>query len=253
MSIDWFTFTAQIINFLVLVLLLRRFLYGPIVRTMQAREASMASRLEEAEQIREQAEAKTLQFEEKLKELETHREKSFQQVRDEADEHRHQLRQESRREVEQKRDEWLEAIDREREELLHEFRHQIGRLAADVARQTLSELATEDLEARMLDKFVTQIQDVDDQQQAVIQSYLQENPGDISVRTTFELSDQQRQQLRQLIRENFGQNLEISFDTAPELVCGVELDLGGYSFGWNVEQHVRELNLDFGDRLRKQK
>ena len=38
MGPDWFTVIAQIINFLILVALLKRFLYGPIIRAMERRE-----------------------------------------------------------------------------------------------------------------------------------------------------------------------------------------------------------------------
>ena len=48
MQIDWFTVVAQIVNFLTLVGLLKKFLYGPIIRAMDDRERRIASRLEEA-------------------------------------------------------------------------------------------------------------------------------------------------------------------------------------------------------------
>ena len=50
MLIDWFTVCAQIVNFLVLVALLKHFLYGPILRAMDAREQTIAGRLAEAQQ-----------------------------------------------------------------------------------------------------------------------------------------------------------------------------------------------------------
>lgn len=56
MLIDWFTVIAQIVNFLVLLLLLRRFLYRPILDAMQARERKVAERLESAAQERIRAE-----------------------------------------------------------------------------------------------------------------------------------------------------------------------------------------------------
>ena len=45
MQVDWITTIAQIINFLVLVYLLKRFLYGPIVSAMIHREAHIAERV----------------------------------------------------------------------------------------------------------------------------------------------------------------------------------------------------------------
>ena len=56
MLIDWFTVLAQIINFLVLVYLLKRFLYGRIIRAMDERERKIALRLEEAQGRKEEAE-----------------------------------------------------------------------------------------------------------------------------------------------------------------------------------------------------
>ena len=59
MKIDWFTFAAQMINFLVLVALLQWLLYGPIVRAMKKREEKIAGRLEQASWKREEAEERS--------------------------------------------------------------------------------------------------------------------------------------------------------------------------------------------------
>ncbi|HAB91660.1 MAG TPA: F0F1 ATP synthase subunit B, partial [Pseudomonas sp.] len=45
MSIDWITVLAQIANFLVLLWLLKRFLYRPILDGIDAREAEIARRM----------------------------------------------------------------------------------------------------------------------------------------------------------------------------------------------------------------
>ena len=56
MLINWFTVAAQIVNFLILAVLLKRFLYGPIVRAMAAREERIASEMAAAAQKRREAE-----------------------------------------------------------------------------------------------------------------------------------------------------------------------------------------------------
>jgi F-type H+-transporting ATPase subunit b len=48
MSIDWITVAAQIANFLVLIWLLKRFLYRPILDGIDAREAEIKARMQEA-------------------------------------------------------------------------------------------------------------------------------------------------------------------------------------------------------------
>ncbi len=53
MKIDWFTLIAQVINFLILVWLLRRFLYKPILKAVDEREKKIASQLKDAETIKQ--------------------------------------------------------------------------------------------------------------------------------------------------------------------------------------------------------
>ncbi len=57
MSIDWITVVAQLLNFLVLVWLLKRFLYRPILDGIDAREVEISTRMAEATEARKKAEA----------------------------------------------------------------------------------------------------------------------------------------------------------------------------------------------------
>ncbi len=63
MGADWFTVVAQIINFLILVALLKRFLYGPIIRAMDRREAEIASRMDAASDKTADAEKQRIRYE----------------------------------------------------------------------------------------------------------------------------------------------------------------------------------------------
>jgi F-type H+-transporting ATPase subunit b len=48
--IDWFTVFAQIVNFIILIFLLKRFLYGPIIAAIDKREENISARITEAEE-----------------------------------------------------------------------------------------------------------------------------------------------------------------------------------------------------------
>jgi F-type H+-transporting ATPase subunit b len=63
MLIDWFTVGAQAVNFLILVWLLKRFLYRPVLAAIDAREKKIAAQLADAAQreARAQAERADLQ------------------------------------------------------------------------------------------------------------------------------------------------------------------------------------------------
>ena len=83
--IDWFTVVAQIINFLVLALLLKHFLYGRVVSAMEQREADIAKRWQAAEQTQHDAEQELATAQHKNRELEEQREELLSKIRDDVE------------------------------------------------------------------------------------------------------------------------------------------------------------------------
>jgi F-type H+-transporting ATPase subunit b len=71
--IDWFTVIAQIVNFLILVWLLKRFLYQPILRALDAREKRIAAELAAADEKKREAEKERDEFRQKNDEFEQQR------------------------------------------------------------------------------------------------------------------------------------------------------------------------------------
>jgi hypothetical protein len=61
--------------------------------------------------------------------------------------------------------------------------------------------------------------------------------------------DPQRQRLREIIRETFEYDGRVAFEDSSALVCGLELDVGGYSFGWNVHDFLSDLETELDERL----
>ena len=81
MQIDWLTTGAQIINFLVLLWLLKRFLYQPVIRAMDRREEKIAHRIREAEHREQTATAQAQAFQDKLQGWEVERAERLSLIR----------------------------------------------------------------------------------------------------------------------------------------------------------------------------
>jgi F-type H+-transporting ATPase subunit b len=73
MLIDWFTVVAQIVNFVILLWLMKRFLYQPILSAIDARESRIAAELSEAATKLAEAEAKREVFQRKNDEIDHQR------------------------------------------------------------------------------------------------------------------------------------------------------------------------------------
>lgn len=149
MSIDWVTVLAQLANFLVLVWLLKRFLYRPILKGIDAREAEIAARMGEADRAREQAAAAEAEFMAQQQRLQADRDALAQRVREQAKQQRDALMTEAREQMEQERQETLALLARERERFTSELYRASGETLYQLAGRALRDLADERLEAHI--------------------------------------------------------------------------------------------------------
>lgn len=250
MNIDWFTFAAQIINFLVLVALLRWLLYGPIVRAMEKREEKIADRLEEADRKRKEAEQSKNEYQQKSDQLNEEREQLINEAKQKADERQKQLIREAKESVEAKRQEWNDALQRERDDLLAEIRREAAHVGLRAARQTLAQLADAELEQQMCDAFAERIEQLDDERRQDIAERLNNGDTKVVVSSQFELPDDHKDRLRRAIHEKFTFDGDIAFDKSRDLMCGLELEVGGYSFGWNVNEFLGDMQRRLDDKLK---
>jgi F-type H+-transporting ATPase subunit b len=73
MLIDWFTVAAQAVNFLILVWLLKRFLYKPVLAAIDEREKRIATLIQDAEKKKAEAVKEQTDFLHKSEEFERQR------------------------------------------------------------------------------------------------------------------------------------------------------------------------------------
>jgi F-type H+-transporting ATPase subunit b len=238
--LDWFTVIAQIVNFLVLVALLKYFLYDRIIRAMDDREAKIAARLQEAETMQAEAEREAAAYRQQRQELEEQRAELLAQAKAEADARRDALLDKARGEVEAMQAGWRRALQREQAAFLQELRQRASQYVYATARRALRDLANADLEAQMIAAFLDRLQGLDGQDWHAIAAALQGSAQPPAVASAFDLPPQARQQLLEILRHHLGP-LDVRFATAPEVICGIELKIGGYKLAWNLDHYLTTL------------
>lgn len=237
MQIDWLTVAAQAVNFLVLVFLLKKFLYGPVIAAMDRREARIAARLSEAAEREEQAVRSAKDYEGRLHELERERASMLDDARGQADAERERLFAAAREEVSRTETRWRDELDRERQALRQALRQEIALSALAIARRSLSDLADAKLESRVVDVFLRRLAALEPERRTAFA----EGQGPATVATGFELGAAERDRIAAALREFAGDGLEAVFETDPELVCGVEVDRAGRRIGWSVADQLDEI------------
>src|SRR5579871_4525076 len=96
MLIDWFTVGAQALNFLILVWLMKRFLYKPILRAIDEREKRIAAELADADAKKAEAQKERDEFQQKNAEFDQQRATLLSKVTDEANAERQRLLEDAR-------------------------------------------------------------------------------------------------------------------------------------------------------------
>lgn len=248
MTVDWLTVGAQVVNFLVLVYLLKRFLYGPVVRAMARRDAAIAERLREAEQRRQDADAEAQRHREARETLEAQRERLLARAREEAEDLRRALEKEVRRETDEVRAGWRLEVEREQEAFLRDVRRHAAEQFEALARKALADLASVELESHMARVLLQRLGDLDDERRAAL-TRATASGEPVRVRSAFELPAAVKRHLTAELRESLGTEAEVIYERADDVVCGVELRAAGESLAWSLEGYLDTLEQRLADAL----
>ena len=243
MIIDWYTIIFQIVNFLILVFLLRYFLYGPIIRAMDERERKIVQREEEAAAQKEEAAKEAKAYLRKSEELQEQEEELRDKARAEAEKEKHELLNKARREVDETRQRWEEAFEREKETFITELRRRIGQQACSVARRCLQDLADARLEELTWGLFLKKIAELSTDERSALQEALAEGGYKAFLRTVFDLPEKNIKELEAVLRKviNNRKSISLSAKTDPDLICGLELEAGGYRLAWNIDSYLEDV------------
>ncbi|MFP7571389.1 F0F1 ATP synthase subunit B [Marivita sp. S2033] len=236
MSIDWITVGAQILNFLVLVWLLKRFLYRPILDGIDAREAEIAARMGEAARIREDADAREAEYQAEIAALSASRADVLNAARAKADDERKALLADARARLLAEEQERARHIEKAEQDVRAEL-HRTGAAALlDLTRKALADLADETLEQRIVAKGAAQLE--------AIAAELTQSAKDTSDAVAF-TRDALPTETQSLLRDAVARILpgvDLRFKTDPEMARGLSLKLGAAQVDWNIDSYLDGLD-----------
>jgi F-type H+-transporting ATPase subunit b len=245
MLIDWFTVGAQVVNFLVLVWLMKRFLYKPILHAIDAREERIARELADGERMQAAAAQEREEFERRKKALEDTREEFLETARDEARDERQKLLGRARAEAEAERARQAEALKRERDCLLDEIARRTREETYAIARKTLTDLAGTGFDERASLVFAERLRSLDGPSRSDLA--LDATSGPLRVRSAFDLSEESRAAVRSALEEVLEGSAEVHFETDPDLVGGIEVLTGNRKISWSIEEYLAQMQKSMDD------
>lgn len=235
------TIAAQIVNFLILMALLKWVLYDRILRVLKARQQTIADQFSQAQHREDEARDVAQDYRQKLAKFEEDQEERLAEAREKVESFRRELLAEARDQVAQQEARWSEAWEQQQASFARELGRQAATRICDVARQVLRDLASEQLEDRIAVGFVQRLQQMNEPSRLELSAAIANPNGVVSVASTFELSTSAQEALKSALQEMTGQGVELEFERDEQMTCGIVLRTGSYKIAWCIDEYVDQL------------
>lgn len=239
MQIDPWTIGLQAINFLVLVWLLRHFLYRPVKDVIEKRKELAEHALAEAEKREAEAEAERQRFEEKRAGLTMEREEMLNALHVQMDTERSRALDEARRTAQQVLDDARAAVTKERESVLAETRQEVAALASALASSVLRDCGGMTPDSALLERLVASVNALPDAERERLGKDLEPDGARLTVVTATPIPPEDCARWRDRLGGCIGHVDKIEFATEPEVLGGAELRFPHAVLSFTWADHLR--------------
>lgn len=247
MQLDWLTIAAQIVNFLVLVWLLQRFLYKPITNAMRRREERIEERLAEAKAARQDAEDEAQSLKQKQAELNESKDGILENARQEAQKLREKLEIDIHEEMEDKRAAWRDHLAKERDAFVASLRRDAGQKVLKISQQVLADYADSDLSERVVTTFANRLKDLGSDTRTKLREAAAEQGAEATIYSGEIIASASKGRITRVIHEVLSSNLDVSYHKDPDMVLGIRLTIGDYSAEWSAVRYLNRLETELGE------
>lgn len=245
MQIDWITVLAQLVNFGLLIWLLQKLLYSPILKLIAEREAEISARIDAATAKSNAADEERQRLADARNALEASRERIIADAV-KAGEAKSQALSDQARETARKAH---TAWQKDMQLLTQTQTQQLARNAVDqledITARCLHDLADETMQNAMARQLIGSLQQAPAGERKRIGQNLREGP--VTVISNRKSSAQTQKTFKEALHEIAGETIAVEFQTDETLSPGLVLNLGHQTFAWTIDayladfmRHVRE-------------
>jgi F-type H+-transporting ATPase subunit b len=251
MLIDWFTIIAQVFNFLILVWLMKHFLYKPILNAIDAREKRIADELASADKKKAEAQKESDEFKHKNEEFDKQRAALLSKATQDAQIERQKLMDEARKAADVLSAKRQESLRNDAKNLNQAISLRTQQEVFAIARKTLRDLSTTTLEECMTGVFIRRLQGMDSQTKNGLLNVLKTSSQSGTVRSAFDLAEGQRAAIQNALNVSFSADIHLKFETTPDLIGGIEFTSNGQRLAWSIADYLKSLEKGVDELLKE--
>jgi F-type H+-transporting ATPase subunit b len=241
MLIDWFTVGAQAVNFIILVWLLKRFLYKPVLSAIDAREQRIAQASADADRRTGEVQKARDELQAERKTFDDQRGALFAKAGLEAKAQGERLLSSARQAAESLTSKQNAALLAEAAELSDRLARLAAAESLNIARSALKDLADADLEEHIIKVFGHRLREMDPKTREAFGISLKRSDGVPVVASSFDLSQHEKATIQTAVNETFSADIPLRFETSSRGIAGIELTSGGQRLSWTIADYQQAL------------
>lgn len=238
MELSWSTFILEAINFLVLVWILKRFLYKPVLDVIERRKAGIEKIQADARALNAEAEKSQQLYESRLADWSKERQQARDTLQQELEAERARGMNALHLELEQEREKARVVAAARETSALHLAQETALRQAALFATRLLDATAGPETQARLVDLVITDLSQLPAERIEAIRSSYGQTPEVIVTSAAFALDDDQRERLEAAMRKLTGLDIPVRFEIDSELLAGVRITVGAWILACNLKDEL---------------
>ena len=241
MKVNWFTVIAQVINFLILVWLLKKFLYKPILNAVNQREKKIKDQLKDAEDKKANAQKEKDDFKKKNEDFDQQKKSLIDKAVADANTEKQKLIEEAKSEANTLRINLENSTKEKQENDNIAIAEKTQKLVFAITRKALADIATISLEEQSANTFTKNLKELKEDEKKQFNDAFKSNSNAILVKSAFELPEKQKAEIHDAINIILSADAQLQFKTAPEIISGIELSTNGYKLSWSFSEYLSSL------------
>lgn len=213
---------VQIFNFAIIFVILRAWVYKPILGLLERRRTAIAEGLEDARiaaEARQNAEEEAQQV---LAEAQSNSSKIVSEANERAEAQGREIVAEAEAEAAKKREEALAEVDSERERILGELRGQVGALAIAAAQKLISASLDEQRQRALIDQFFSGVESGE----VVVLEGVEVVGASAEVTSALPLTAEEKDAVKQDVLSKVGDQATVTFRVDPAILGGLIIRVG---------------------------
>ena len=144
-----------------------------------------------------------------------------------------------------------ETLRNEEQNLHQAIRRRAQQEIFAIARKALTDLATTSLEERLGEVFTRRLREMDGKAKENLGAALKTTSDPAVVRSAFDLPTEQRAAIQNALNETFSAEIRIRFETAADLISGIELTTNGQKVAWSIADYLASLEKGVEELLKE--